>query len=330
MAREPELGIKVKVDPVINPAELQTDINQKLPKDGVEIKGKLNVPELLRGISEYQKGGQNLVPILAKISNVDEALKAFENKQTSIFVDIKASQTSISTIKTQLQNMIDTLDFSKVQIQQPGKKGANPKNGNNPSTDVDAILNVTPQALADLKTKIETGLGTIDVTPDVSDAHLTALRQKIETELNKIKFTPQPQIKNPPPSPSGGGSGKNSSRSDLTRNLVEQSQILNKQDTAANNKHYRNVNVQRNRKNDLEIQEATSRAELARINPNYQNENWYERAVLKAQYIRDNYTSTQADKADLDIVEKLNEAFKENIVLREKLSRISKSQSPQD
>ena len=90
------------------------------------------------------------------------------------------------------------------------------------------------------------------------------------------------------------------------------------------------MNVQRNRKNDLEIQEATSRAELARINPNYQNENWYERAVLKAQYIRDNYTSTQADKADLDIVEKLNEAFKENIVLREKLSRISKSQSPQD
>lgn len=330
MAREPELSIKVKVDPQINPTELQTDINQKIPKDGVEIKGKLNVPELLRGISEYQKDGQNLALVRAKISNVKEAIKIFENEQVNIFVDMKASPSSISTIKTQLQNMIDTLDFSKVQIQQPGKKGANPNGGNNPSTDVDVVLNVTPQALADLKTKIETGLGTIDVTPDVTAAHLTALRQKIETELNKIKFTPQPQVKNPSPSPGGGGGGRASSKSDLTRNLVEQSQILNKQDTAANNKHYRNVNVQRNRKMDLEIQEAADRAELAKVNPNYQNEDWYRKAELKAQYVRDDYTSAQADKADLDIVKKLNEAFKENITLREKLSRISKPQSPQD
>ena len=53
MAREPELSIKVKVDPQIDAAKLQEDINKKIPKDGVEIKGKLDVDigdnEILNG-----------------------------------------------------------------------------------------------------------------------------------------------------------------------------------------------------------------------------------------------------------------------------------------
>lgn len=115
MAREPELSIKVKVDPQIDAAKLQEDINKKIPKDGVEIKGKLDVDSLLKSVSKYQEGGQHLVPIMAKISNVDKALDVFKEKETETKVNLKATQASLDTIRDQLQGVIDGLDYSKLE-----------------------------------------------------------------------------------------------------------------------------------------------------------------------------------------------------------------------
>lgn len=310
MAREPELSIKVKVDPTIDRDKFQQDIDKLIPDSNpIKINGAFDADKVLRSITEYQNKTGKDVPIFAKISNIDALLDSFNGK--SIDVSMTVKQASLDTIKTQLQSVIDGLDLSKLQ-------------------NVSVTPNVTQQAADALKVDIQTKLGAVDITPDITDVHIKAIRQKIETELNKIKFNPWPSSGPGSKSKGSGGNGRTSKESELARNLAEQSQILNKQDAAANGKHYRNVNVQRGRKSDLEIQEANNRAELAKSNPNYQNEDWYNKAVLKAKYIRDDYTSTQADKADLDIVKKLNEAFKENIALRKKLSRISKSQSPQD
>lgn len=300
MAREPELSIKVKVDPTIDRTKFQQDIDKLIPQNNpIKINGAFDAAKALQSITDYQNQTGKAVPIFAKISNVDSVLQTFDNE--TFDVKLKATQDSIDNVKKQLETI-----------------------------DADVTLNATQAQIDTLKQNIETKIGTIDITPDITDAHLKAIRQKIETELNKIKFNPWPSSRPGSKSKGSGGNGRTSKESELARNLAEQSQILNKQDAAANGKHYRNVNVQRGRKSDLEIQEANNRAELAKSNPNYQNEDWYNKAVLKAKYIRDNYTSTQADKADLDIIKKLNEAFKENIALRKKLSRISKSQSPQD
>lgn len=115
MAREPELSIKVKVDPQIDAAKLQEDINKKIPKDGVEIKGKLDVDSLLKSVSKYQEGDKHLVPIMAKISNVDKALDVFKEKETETKVNLKATQASLDTIRDQLQGVIDGLDYSKLE-----------------------------------------------------------------------------------------------------------------------------------------------------------------------------------------------------------------------
>lgn len=191
-------------------------------------------------------------------------------------------------------------------------------------------LNATKKSLDDYYASLSNGTNPIDVTLNIKQQSIDSIRAKIEQALNQITFTQQPQT------PSSNNKGKGSGRSkqtsaerELARNLVEQAQIENKLDSSNKNKHYRNANVQRSRGEDLRIQEENIRKTISKNNQNYQNEDWYNKATLKADYTRDNYTSLQADKEDLDIVVKLNAELDKNVQLRKDLSRISKTQTPQ-
>lgn len=204
MAREPELSIKVKVDPQIDAAKLQEDINKKIPKDGVEIKGKLNAKELLKSISAYQEGGQNLVPLLAKISNVDEALKAFENKETETKVSLKATQASLDTIRNQLQGVIDGLDYSKlegasapaltssIRRTKKGKKTAtvDASTAAKQEIPVDVVGTISDDSITALKAKIETGLNDVAIVANIAPDQLSKIRKDVEAAFNGIAITP--------------------------------------------------------------------------------------------------------------------------------------------
>ena len=204
MAREPELSIKVKVDPQIDAAKLQEDINKKIPKDGVEIKGKLNAKELLKSISAYQEGGQNLVPLLAKISNVDEALKAFENKETETKVSLKATQASLDTIRDQLQGVIDGLDYSKLEgasaststtstkRTKKGKKttAVDTSTAAKQETPVDVIGTISDDNITALKTKIEAGLNDVAIVANIAPDQLSKIRKDVEAAFSGITITP--------------------------------------------------------------------------------------------------------------------------------------------
>lgn len=204
MAREPELSIKVKVDPQIDAAKLQEDINKKIPKDGVEIKGKLNAKELLKSISTYQEGGQNLVPILAKISNVDEALKAFENKPTETKVSLKATQASLDTIRDQLQGVIDGLDYSKLEgasaststtstkHTKKGKKttAVDANTADKQEIPVDIAGTISDDSVTALKTKIEAGLNDVAIVANITPDQLSKIRKDVEAAFNGIAITP--------------------------------------------------------------------------------------------------------------------------------------------
>ncbi len=204
MAREPELSIKVKVDPQIDAAKLQEDINKKIPKDGVEIKGKLNAKELLKSISAYQEGGQNLVPLLAKISNVDEALKAFENKETETKVNLKATQSSLDTIRDQLQGVIDALDYSKLEgTSAPASTSSTIRTKKSKKTTavdastaakqeipVDVVGTISDDSVTALKTKIEAGLNDVAIVANIAPDQLSKIRKDVEAAFNGIAITP--------------------------------------------------------------------------------------------------------------------------------------------
>lgn len=204
MAREPELSIKVKVDPQIDAAKLQEDINKKIPKDGVEIKGKLNAKELLKSISAYQEGGQNLVPLLAKISNVDEALKAFENKETETKVSLKATKSSLDTIRDQLQGVIDGLDYSKLEGTSAPESTSSirrtKKSKKTTAVDasttakqeipVDIVGTISDDSVTALKTKIEAGLNDVAIVANIAPDQLSKIRKDVEATFNGIVITP--------------------------------------------------------------------------------------------------------------------------------------------
>lgn len=190
-------------------------------------------------------------------------------------------------------------------------------------------LNATKKSLDDYYTSLSNGTNPVDVTLNIKQQSIDSIRAKIEQALNQITFTQQSQTTSLNNKGKGSGCSKQTSAErELARNLVEQAQIENKLDSSNKNKHYRNANVQRSRGEDLRIQEGDIRKSISKNNPNYQNEDWYNKTVLKANYIRDNYTSLQSDKDDLDIVERLNAELDQNVKLRRDLSKISKEQSP--
>lgn len=325
MAREPELSIRVSVDPTIDRDVFQQKIDALIPESKpIKINGEIDAAKALKSIGDYQAGNKHLVPILATISNAQAAIDAaFKDKDTPVNITIGAQ--GLSTIKTQLQGIIDSLDYSKIKL--PNK---NP-NGNNSNLSIDVTLNVTQQALDDLKANVEKNIKAIDVPLDITQTTLDNIKTKIENALNQIQFNPNPQVKNPPPGGGGGGGNSQTSKERaLVRNLIEQAQIGNKRDTANKNKRYRNAGVQNGRINDLQMTESSLRSDISKTNPNYQNEEWYQQAEQKAKYIQDNQSSLQADKDDLDIVKKLNAELDKNVKLRRELSKISKINNPQE
>ncbi len=204
MAREPELSIKVKVDPQIDAAKLQEDINKKIPKDGVEIKGKLDVDSLLKSVSKYQEGDQHLVPIMAKISNVDKALDVFKEKETETKVNLKATKASLDTIRDQLQGVIDGLDYSKLEgasaststtstkHTKKGKKttAVDASTAAKQEIPVDVVGTISDDSVTALKTKIEAGLNNIAIVANIAPDQLSKIRKDVEAAFNGIAITP--------------------------------------------------------------------------------------------------------------------------------------------
>lgn len=204
MAREPELSIKVKVDPQIDAAKLQEDINKKISKDGVEIKGKLDVDSLLKSVSKYQEGDQHLVPIMAKISNVDKALDVFKEKETETKVNLKATQASLDTIRDQLQGVIDGLDYSKLEgastststtstkHTKKGKKttAVDASTAAKQEIPVDVVGTISDDSVTALKTKIEAGLNDIAIVANIAPDQLSKIRKDVEAAFNGIAITP--------------------------------------------------------------------------------------------------------------------------------------------
>lgn len=204
MAREPELSIKVKVDPQIDAAKLQEDINKKIPKDGVEIKGKLDVDSLLKSVSKYQEGDQHLVPIMAKISNVDKALDVFKEKETETKVNLKATQASLDTIRDQLQGVIDGLDYSKLEgasaststtsakHTKKGKKttAVDASTAAKQEIPVDVVGTISDDSVTALKTKIEAGLNDVAIVANIAPDQLSKIRKDVEAAFNGITITP--------------------------------------------------------------------------------------------------------------------------------------------
>ena len=204
MAREPELSIKVKVDPQIDAAKLQEDINKKIPKDGVEIKGKLDVDSLLKSVSKYQEGDQHLVPIMAKISNVDKALDVFKEKETETKVNLKATKASLDTIRDQLQGVIDGLDYSKLEgasaststtstkHTKKGKKttAVDASTAAKQEIPVDVVGTISDDSVTALKTKIEAGLNNIAIVANIAPDQLSKIRKDVEAAFNGITITP--------------------------------------------------------------------------------------------------------------------------------------------
>lgn len=204
MAREPELSIKVKVDPQIDAAKLQEDINKKIPKDGVEIKGKLDVDSLLKSVSKYQEGDKHLVPIMAKISNVDKALDVFKEKETETKVNLKATQASLDTIRDQLQGVIDGLDYSKLEgasaststtstkYTKKGKKttAVDASTAAKQEIPVDVVGTISDDSVTALKTKIEAGLNDIAIVANIAPDQLSKIRKDVEAAFNGIAITP--------------------------------------------------------------------------------------------------------------------------------------------
>lgn len=204
MAREPELSIKVKVDPQIDAAKLQEDINKKIPKDGVEIKGKLDVDSLLKSVSKYQEGDQHLVPIMAKISNVDKALDVFKEKETETKVNLKATQASLDTIRDQLQGVIDGLDYSRLEgasaststtstkHTKKGKKttAVDASTAAKQEIPVDVVGTISDDSVTALKTKIEAGLNDVAIVANIAPDQLSKIRKDVEAAFNGITITP--------------------------------------------------------------------------------------------------------------------------------------------
>ena len=321
MAREPELSIRVSVDPTIDRDVFQQKIDALIPESKpIKINGEIDAAKALKSIGDYQAGNKHLVPILATISNAPAAIDAaFKDKDVPVNITIGSQ--GLSVIKTQLQGVIDSLDYSKIKL--PNKT----QNGNNPDPSIDVTLNVTQQALDDLKANVEKNIKAIDVPLDITQTTLDNIKTKIENALNQIQFNPNPQVKNPP-SGGGGSNSQTSKERALARNLIEQAQIGNKRDIANKNKRYRNASVQNSRINDLQMTGSSLRSDISKTNPNYKNEDWYQQAEQKAKYIQDNQSSLQADKADFDVVEKLNAELDRNVELRKELSKIDQSRSP--
>ena len=296
MAREPELSIKVKVDPTIDRTKFQQDIDKLIPQNNpIKINGAFDAAKALQSITDYQNQTGKAVPIFAKISNVDSVLQTFDNE--TFDVKLKATQDSIDNVKKQLETI-----------------------------DADVTLNATQAQIDTLKQNIETKIGTIDITPDITDAHLKAIRQKIENELNKIKFNPWPN--NGPGSKGKGGGGGTSDERKLARNMMEQAQTANKLSAAKKNNYRHNIGAQNARQQELTTRDTNLRTSISKTDPNYKTKEWYRQAEQDAKYKRDDYTSTQADKEDLAILQKLTAALDKRLQLTKDLHKINKQNAP--
>lgn len=193
MAREPELSIKVKVDPQIDTSELQQGINQKLPQNGIEIKSHLNPQELIRDISRYQTDESKYALILGKLSNAKEALSPLEKETAELSASLTSN--SLNHIKEQLQGVINELDTSKIGNSIPQSSAKTSKKASKKSASktlpVDVTFAIDDDAISNLRTQIQNGLTLIPITfADISPDQIKALRGSVENALKGIEFAP--------------------------------------------------------------------------------------------------------------------------------------------
>lgn len=193
MAREPELSIKVKVDPVIDRDKFQNNVNNLIPESKpIKINGEIDAAKALQSVSEYQKGGQHPVPVIAKISNAQAAINEAFNNKTGTDINVKISAASQTIIKGQLQDIINGLDVSKISSAVPKpstKKKTTTKTDGNPLP-VSVTPDVTDESINTLRTKIQGGLTEIPITASISPEQLASIRKSVTDALANISFDP--------------------------------------------------------------------------------------------------------------------------------------------
>lgn len=117
MGRKSELNVRVNIDPVLDRDKFNEDVDKLTKTNPVPIHGKIDAEEALSSIADYQQKANKSVPIVAKISNAKAALdEAFTNRHDATPIKAEISAGSLAVIKGQLQDVIDSLDLSKLNI----------------------------------------------------------------------------------------------------------------------------------------------------------------------------------------------------------------------
>ena len=193
MAREPELSIKVKVDPVIDRDKFQNDVNTLIPESKpIKINGEIDAAKALQSVSGYQKGGQHPVPVIAKISNAQAAINEAFNNETGTDINVRISAASKTIIQGQLQDIINGLDVSKISSAVPKsstKKKTTTKTDGNPLP-VSVTPDVTDESINTLRTKIQGGLTEIPITASIRPEQLASIHKSVTDALANISFDP--------------------------------------------------------------------------------------------------------------------------------------------
>lgn len=126
MGRKSELSVRVNIDPVLDRDKFNGDVDKLTKTNPVPIHGKIDAEEALSSIADYQQKANKSVPIVAKISNAQAALdEAFANRQDATPIKAEISAGSLAVIKGQLQDVINSLDLSKLNISTTVSNSAN-------------------------------------------------------------------------------------------------------------------------------------------------------------------------------------------------------------
>lgn len=126
MGRKSELSVRVNIDPVLDRDKFNGDVDKLTKTNPVPIHGKIDAEEALGSIADYQQKANKSVPIVAKISNAQAALdEAFTNRHDATPIKAEISASSLAIIKGQLQDVINGLDLSKLNISTTVSNSAN-------------------------------------------------------------------------------------------------------------------------------------------------------------------------------------------------------------
>ena len=186
MAREPELGIKVKVEPQISATDITNAVEKVTPDGGVPIKVKIsNVKQAMSSFAADQKKDSSSWPLInVKINNAKEALdNAF--KKISTDIDVNISDASVSNIKAKLKDALKDVSINAAVNTKTVTGSAKTAKAPKTTSAKPRALNVTASQISSTATqlgKLEEKVNAIQ-NADLSSAFLKA-KSDFDTFVN--------------------------------------------------------------------------------------------------------------------------------------------------